>query len=431
MRIRDTAVIARLASLPLVWLTWACSPPAPEPEAAPVTAVVFENARLISGTDEAPIETSTFIVDGGRFVEVGRAGEVQIPEGAKRVDLSGKTVMPAIVDTHVHLSQEREALIEDLRRRAYWGVSAAMSLGLDQGEVPFQVRGETLTDAAIYRTAGRGITRPEPGRSDVPYWVNSEAEARTAVQEQAALKVDIVKIWVDDRDGKYEKMTPALYGAVIDEAHKNGLRVTAHIFTLDDAKGLVRAGVDAFAHSVRDRDVDDEFVALMKVHPNVVLVPNLPDRGVAVDMGWLSEALPAGEVEKLQTAATDRPDAQTSFGIQARNLARLSASGVPIALGTDGNAAWAPHVEMADMVASGMTTAQVIVASTGRAAEFMRLTDTGTVKEGKSADFLVLEGNPLDDITNTRRISAVYLGGAEVNRAAIRDRWLASAAASE
>jgi imidazolonepropionase-like amidohydrolase len=415
----------------LLGLTWACSPPAPEPEAPPTTAVVFEGARLITGTDEAPLESSTFIVDGGRFVQVGRSGEVQVPEGATRVDLSGKTVMPAIVDTHVHLSQEREALVEDLRRRAYWGVSAAMSLGHDRGDVPFQVRGETLTDAAIYRTAGRGITRPEPGRSDVPYWVNTEAEARTAVQEQAALEVDIIKIWVDDRGGKYEKMTPELYGAVIDEAHKNGLRVTAHIFSLEDAKGLLRAGLDAFAHGVRDRDVDDELVALLKERPNVVLVPNLPDRGVAVDMSWLSEAMPAAEVETLQAAATDRPEAQASFGIQARNLARLSAEGVPIALGTDGNAAWAPHAEMADMVAAGMTPAQVIVASTRNAADFMRLADMGTVAPGKSADFLVLDANPLDDITNTRRISAVYLRGTEVDRAAIRERWLASAPASE
>ena len=146
---------------------------------------------------------------------------MQAPAGARRVDLAGKTVMPAIIDTHTHLSRERDALVNDLRRRAYWGVGAAMSLGQDNGDAPFQVRDETIPDAARYRTAGRGITAPEPGRTDIPYWVTSEAEARKAVQEQAARKVDIIKIWVDDRDGKYKKLTPALYGAVIDEAHKN------------------------------------------------------------------------------------------------------------------------------------------------------------------------------------------------------------------
>jgi imidazolonepropionase-like amidohydrolase len=263
---------------------------------------------------------------------------------------------------------------------------------------------------------------PEPGRSEVPYWIQSEADGRKAVQELAARKVDLVKIWVDDRDGKYKKLTPALYGAVIEEAHKRGMRVTAHIFTLEDAKGLLKAGIDAFAHGVRDRDIDDEFLAMMKQRPNVVLVPNLGDRGVAVDMGWLRDSMPAVELQKLQAGATNRPDAQQAFGIQARNLAKLNAAGVRIALGTDGSAIWSHHLEMADMVAAGMTPAQVLVASTRNAAEFLRLNDVGTLAPGKSADFVVLDANPLDEITNTRRISAVYLRGGSVDRAAIRAR---------
>src|SRR5678815_3934304 len=172
--------------------------------------------------------------------------------------------MPAIVDTHTHLATERAALVDQLRRKAYFGVGAALSLGQDTGDVAFQVRAETIPNAARFRTAGRGITLPEPGRTEAPYWVTTVAEARKAVQELAVRKVDIVKIWVDDRNGQYKKMTPDIYTAVIDEAHKNGLRVTAHIFNLEDAKGLVRAGIDAFAHGVRDKDIDDEFVVMMK-----------------------------------------------------------------------------------------------------------------------------------------------------------------------
>jgi len=390
------------------------------PQAGGVT--LFEGARLIVGDGSAPIEDAAFVVQNNRFTQVGRRGQLNVPAGATRVDLTGKTVMPAIIDTHTHVAVTREALIDQLRRKAYYGVGVVMSLGQDTGELAFQVREETIPGAARLRTAGRGMTMPEPGRSEAPYWITSEAEARKAVQELTARKVDLVKIWVDDRDGKYQKLGPALYGAVIDEAHKNKLRVTAHLFTLEDAKGLLRAGVDAFAHGVRDRDIDDEFVAMFKQRPNVFLVPNLPDRGVAVDLSWLSESVPADELKKLQAGATDRPAVQQTFGIQARNLARLNGSGVRIALGTDGSVAWAHHLEMEDMVAAGMTPAQVIVAATRNAADLLKLTDVGTVEAGRSADFLVLDANPLDNITNTRRIAAVYLRGSTVDRAALRAR---------
>ncbi len=384
---------------------------------------VFEGARLIVGDGTAAIEDAVFVVENDMFTQAGPRADVQIPGGAARVDLSGKTVMPAIVNAHVHLASPREERIDQLQHMAYYGAGMVVSLGLDTGDVPFEMRNEAVPDGALSRTAGRGITSPEPGRTDVPFWVTSVDEARAAVQELAAQEVDFVKIWVDDRNGQYERLSSELYSAVIDEAHTNGLRVTAHVYTLEDAKGLLRAGIDAFAHGIRDQDIDDELVSLWTERPNVVLVPNLPNPGVATDLSWLSGTVPADQLQEMQEASRDRPAAQESFGIQARNLARLNQEGVTIAFGTDGSTPWATHQEMEDMVRTGMTPAEVIAAATGTSAELMGLADMGSVAAGKSADFIVLDANPLDDITNTRRIEAVYLRGMEVGRDALSARF--------
>ena len=382
------------------------------PALAQLTA--YEGARLITG-DGRVIENATLVVDGERIAQVGPGNEVKVPAGAQRVNVAGKTVMPMLIDTHVHVSPTREGIVRDLRARAYWGVSAAMSLGTDVYQ-NLDLRNQKLPGAARFLSAGRGITMQEPGRTTVPYWVGSTEEARKAVQELAANKVDIVKIWVDTRDGKYQKLSPPLYGAIIDEAHKHGLRVTAHIFDLEDAKGLIRAGVDALAHGVRDRDVDDELIALFRSRPELVLTPNLPERGVRTDLSWLRGGISEKELAVMESHNTDRLITQQFYGIQARNLARLNAAGARITMGTDGNRPWGPHEEMLDMVMAGMSPMHVIIAATRNSAEFLRLADSGTLERGKSADFIVLDANPLDDITHTRRISAVVLRGAPVDR---------------
>jgi imidazolonepropionase-like amidohydrolase len=380
---------------------------------------VFEGARLIVG-DGSVVENAVFVVEGDRIVAAGAQSDVEAPRGAVRVDLTGKTVMPALVNAHFHLSSVREERVEQLQHMAYYGTGAVLSLGLDDRDLGLAMRNETILDGARSQSAGRGITSPEEGRSEVPYWVTTENEARRAVRELAAQGVDFVKIWVDARGGRYERLSPDLYGAVIDEAHLNDLRVTAHVFTLEDAKGLLRGGIDAFAHGIRDMDVDDELIELWTERPHVVLVPNLPGPGVATDLSWLSGTIPADELAEMQGRQADRPAAQEAFAIQARNLTRLHEAGVTIAFGTDGGSPWATHQELEDMVRAGMTPGDVIVAATAHSAALMEMPDVGMMSAGMSADFIVLDANPLDDITNSRRISDVYLRGDQVNREALR-----------
>ena len=380
-----------------------------QPSAAQVTA--YEGVRLIVGNGSV-VENVTLIVDGARIVQAGQG--VAVPAGATRVNLAGKTVMPAIIDSHVHLSATRERLIRDLKQRAYWGVGLAMSMGADNLEL-MPMRNEVIIGAARFLSAGRGITRKEPMRPT--FQIETEEEGRKAVRDNAVLNVQIIKFWVDDRDGKVQKVTPAQYVAIMDEAHKLGLRVAAHIFNIDDAKGLMRANLDVFAHGVRDKDIDDETVAMFKQRPNLILIPNLPDRGVKVDRSWLQPGMAPEEFAKLEADNIDRLQQVKDFhSIQARNLAKLNAAGVRMTMGTDGNRPWAPHEEMEDMVLAGMTPMQVIVATTRNGAEFLRIADAGTLEAGKSADFIVLDANPVDDIKNTRRIALVILRGAAVDR---------------
>ena len=414
-------------------------------------AVLYEGARLIPGDGKAPIENSAFLVDGNKITKVGKKGEIKAPAGAMHVDLSGKTVIPALVDAHTHLgwaiiktgrldkdTYSKENLTDHLRRLAYYGVAATINMGTDPGDIPFEVRAHPVDGAALFRTAGRGMGMPKagPGREawiPIAYGITNEMDARQAVRELAAKKVDVVKIWVDDRNGTVQKVPPPLYQAVIDEAHKHKLRAVAHIYYLEDAKGLLRAGIDGFMHGVRDKDVDDEVIQLFKQHPNVFVTPNLPDKGTSeADFALMSETVPVAEVKRLReaeekTSADAKKKARDFFDLQARNLAKINAAGVKIALGTDSSTTvgWDVHQELSDMVLAGMTPAQVITAATKNAAEVLRIDGLGGIAPGKSADFVVLDANPLDNIANTRRISKVVIRGTEIDRAALKASWTA------
>jgi imidazolonepropionase-like amidohydrolase len=425
----------------------------------PAGPVLYEGARLITGDGSTPIERSAFLVQNGRVTRVGRQGEVQAPAGAVRVDLTGKTVIPALIDAHSHIgymknltsgpqNYTRENILDHMRRFAYFGVAASQAMGSDFGELPFQLRDELGAgkdpDAARFLTAGRGLAPLEeisPGNMrHAAYVVTTVEGARADVQELAQRQVPLIKMWVDTRGGTIKTLTPDLYGAILDEAHIRGMRVAVHATAQGDAKNLLRAGIDVFGHMTGD--VDDELVALFKQHPNTAILLALSAPRRIVSAPWLNpphplirETVLPEQIKRLQDRLAGQTPAAVAEGRQAwdrlaRGVRLLAAAGVKIGVGTDGGGqtgdqfvGWTMHAELENMVAAGMTPVQVLVAATRNSAEVLELDDLGMVAPGKSADFVVLDANPLDDITNTRRISKVFLRGHEVDRARLRAGW--------
>src|SRR4051794_27287010 len=410
-------------------------------QSSTATATVFEGARVISGAGGAAIENAAFVVQNGRFTQVGKRGALTIAAGARRVELGGKTVMPALVDAHVHLGYRRgptftadnytrDNLLDELDRFSYYGVAAVLEAGTGRGSLPFQVRSEPHSGAR-YLTAGRGFAMPNAGPGvpmrDAAYGVTTEADARRDVQELAANHPDLIKIWVDDRGGTVEKLKPNLYRAIIDEAHRHGIRVMAHINALDDAKDLLRAGIDGFGHVVRDRDVDAELLALLRERPNVFFVETLWGERNAIygaKPAWIDDplvraTLPDAERRRLAEGFASGPT--DSARRLLRNVAVLHRAGVTLGLGTDtggvtggGYFGLASLVELELLVKAGLPAPDAITAGTRTSAAILHIDALGTIAAGKAASFIVLDANPIDDIANTRGIAAVYLDGVEV-----------------
>ena len=456
----------------LIVVVAACGvPPTSPPSAVARGPTLFEGARLITGDEAAPIEDSAFIVQDGKFTSVGRRGELQTPEGVARVDLTGKTVMPGIIEAHAHLGYwkgltpsaehfTRDNLLSDLQRFAYHGVTAVLSMGADRREIAWPLRDELRAnprpDAAMYLAAGGFSTPkggPAPPLDEGVRVVTNEEQVRKEIQELVAKKADFIKVWQDIRR---ELMPRPLIEFLIAEAHRNNLRVVAHTHAMSDFKHLLRSGLDAFAHPTwRQTDVepvDDELIALFKAHPNVPVMPGFwtprneiyGGRPYWLDDPLIAETFTQAEIKALEDAKTASDAPQTwASGPVPRSVKRLKAAGVRFVLGTDMGGGfsrehdptpaylgWSTHIEMESMVKAGLTPREVITAATRDSAQFLGLDQLGMVAAGKNADFLVLDANPLDNIANTRRISRVYRQGAEVDRAALRSQLIDRSAAA-
>jgi imidazolonepropionase-like amidohydrolase len=450
---------------------------------APARAqTVYEGARLVTGSG-AVIEDGVLAVEGGRISAVGRRGEVQVPTGAAHVNLAGKTVMPTLVDLHGHFGFQdipagtmskatftRDNLIDHLRRLAYYGVGAVVGIGdlVDRsdmkggrtgwGDVPLRLRDEVVPGAALFKTAGAGMAWPgsgaqgDPSRVDISYPVSTVEEARAAVDDYARIKPLFIKIWVDDRAGAKPTLTPPLYRAILDEAHKLGVPVGVHNVRQSDAKELVRAGIEGWLHvPVREGEVaDDEMVALVKDRvarndrPNQWMTlslitewMNTQGRGRPewLDDPMLKATYSPQQIERywgepLRTMTQERlARARRSFESDAVSAARLRAAGIRVVGGTDTGQTrffigMFNHLDLESMVAMGMTPSEAIVAATRDGAEIGGF-NTGLLAAGRNADFIVLNANPLDNIANTRRIERVFLRGEEVPRAAYAAKWQA------
>jgi imidazolonepropionase-like amidohydrolase len=420
-------------------------------------STLLSGARLIIGDGGTVLEPADLLIRNGMIESVGHVSGAQADA---RIDLSGKTIMPTIINMHGHIgylkgattdkaNYSRENVLDHLHRLAYYGISVFQSLGTDRDDIELAVRDDQragrLDDPtlAMLLTASTGLVAPTPGfanggayfATDVLQEVDSPAAGRAAVRRVAAKGPDVIKLWVDDRDGTKAKMGPAVYQAIIDEAHSLGLRAIAHIFTLEDAKGVVAAGADGIAHMVREPGPDDELIDLLRTNGTFAFTSMSIQKSVRDGAGWLddpalAETVSPDALEYWRAAiASASPqivaDSKRTYDILEAGLRKYVAGGVRVALSGDTGLVsqfpgFAEHRELEAMVEAGMPALQAIHAATGDPAKLLGLLDRGTLDPGKRADLLILHGNPLDDIANTRRINAVYLAGQRLDRDAMR-----------
>ena len=417
------------------------------------TVKIIKGVTLIDGTGTEPKQNVNIVIKGDVIDAVLSPG-APLPKGATVTDYSGKFVMPALINGHCHLgllkgdnsspnNYTRENILRHLEKYEQYGISNVLSLGTDR-EIIFPLRDSSrkglLPGATIY-TAGYGFTAagksPPANLSPDLRMPQTTEDAIKVVDELALLKPDFVKIWVDDFYGSAAKMKPEIYEAVIKEAHKKGLRAAAHVYYLEDAKRLVDAGIDALAHSIRDKDVDDELMSAMK-QKGVYYMPTLTldeyNIIYADDPAWVNDpffkaSLEPGVWERLTSEPfrkqlqndTTFSKKQAAFETAKRNLKKLTDAGVIIVLGSDSGAqpvraqGFSEHLELQLMVEAGLTPMQVIVAATNNGAKLLRLNkQSGTLTTNMKADFIVLGGDPLSDIKQTRNIVAVWKNGVQV-----------------
>jgi imidazolonepropionase-like amidohydrolase len=420
----------------------------------PAGLTALTHVRVIDGTGGTPLEDATVVIEGNHILAI-RPGTAAVPAGAKVLDLHGDTVIPGLINAHGHLAliadgqnsataYTAENVLAELRQYESYGVTSMLSLGLNR-DLLYQIREQqrqgTLDGATVF-TADRGMGVPDaapglPAASDQIYRPATPQEARAAVDAMAARHADIVKVWVDSVSGTKPAMSPEIYRAVIEEAHKRHLHVAAHVYYLADAKSLVNAGVDVLAHSVRDKPMDQELIAAMK-RRGVWYIPTFTvDESFYIyaqhpgfmQLDFFKDALPPAVLTMLTSDAYSQKvnqDPKTEqhkadFAMDGVNMKAAYDAGIRVGFGTDSGAyatripGFSEHRELEDMVQAGLTPMQAIVCATKNNAALLGIDAArGTLRPGKRADLIVLAANPLDDITNTRSIVTIFHDGRTV-----------------
>ena len=420
---------------------------------AQTKAVILKNATVINGTGEDPQTETDILIMDGRVVAVEKD---IVLKGAQEVNLTGKTVMPSLISAHAHVgtlkgttstaeNYTRENILRQLKKYQDYGVGAVLAMGTDRPLIFNGLRDSTLAGllpGARLFSAGYGFNTPDPNPGS---WMNlllrpeSPEEVPAMLDKLVPLKPTVIKMWVDDHGGNAQKMKPEIYQAIIQEAHKRNMRVAAHLFYVEDARMLVEAGLDIIAHSIRDKEVDDDLLNKMK-EKNVIYIPTLSldeyQFAYAGQPEWINDeffkqSLEPGVFEMITDPAyaekiKTSPDYErnmAAFQTASANLKKIVNAGITVALGTDSGAfpvrtqGFTEHLEMELMVKAGLTPMQAIVLSTQNAAKALKVeTEYGTLARGKKADLIILSANPLDDIKNTRKIEAVWKDGKPVSK---------------
>jgi len=411
----------------------ACKSPEKKDERA---YTAYTGATIIDGSGSAPIQNGVLLIANGRVVAIGTKEAVKIPEQATVRDVSGKTIIPGLINTHGHVGDvkgiegghySRENIIDNLSIYARYGITTVVSLGGDQAAAESLRAVNDTTNATHARLfiAGEIINGKTP------------EEAAAVADSNQHMGVDIMKIRVDDNLGTTPKMSEAVYQAAIKRAHELGYKVATHMYYLDDARKLLDAGSDMLAHSVRDLPVDDAFIRQIK-QKHACYCPTLTrelstfvyeDTAEFFTDPFFTREYDAAIIQPLLDPARQKQmheskSAQTykrQLPVAKANLKTLCNQGVPIVFGTDSGVptrfiGYFEHVEMSMMADAGLTPQQIIESATKNPAQCLGLKDLGTLTPGHWADFVVLDADPLTDIQNARKINAVFIGGQEVKR---------------